>query len=64
MNTIVRNLVYTLLGKKIIDEEEKNENPERKSSNVSNHLIELKKLKKNIRDYLKYNHLNKLTIIR
>ena len=64
MNTIVRNLVYTLLGKKIIDEEEKNENSERKSSNVSNHLIEVKETKKNIRDYLKYNHLNKLTIIR
>ena len=34
MNIIVRNLVYTLLGKKIIVEEE---NRERKSSNVSNH---------------------------
>ena len=30
MNTIVRNLVYTLLGKKIIVEEEKKEKPERK----------------------------------
>ena len=46
MNTMVRNLVYTLLGKKIIDEEEKNENPERKSSNVSIHLIEVEETKK------------------
>lgn len=30
MNIIVRNIVYTLLGKKIIVEEQKKEKPEKK----------------------------------